>query len=65
MPSSDESPSASDPKLPHTKARRHSSRRNEWFAADRAERRTQLLVVLALGAIVCAAVALIVAGLKG
>ena len=64
MPSSDESSSVSDPKLPRMKARRHSSRRNEWFAADRAERRTQLLVVFALGAIVCAAIALIVAGLR-
>lgn len=64
MPSSANSPSSSDPKLPRTKARRHTSGQNEWFAADRAERRTQILVLIVLGAILGAAVALVVAGLQ-
>jgi hypothetical protein len=64
MPSRADSPSSSDPKLPRVKARRRTSGQNEWFAADRAERRRQILVLLVLGAILCAAIALIVAGLR-
>jgi hypothetical protein len=64
MPSRADSSSSSDPKLPRTKARRRTSRQGEWFAADRAERRRQILILLVLGAILCAAIALIVAGLK-
>ncbi len=52
---------ASDHKLPRTKARRRSNKnRNEWTAADAAERRKPVIAIIILALVLLAGIALII-----
>lgn len=52
------SPDSDDYKLPRAKAKRRSGNRNEWLAADAAERRKPIILIIFLVLIVAAGIAL-------
>ena len=55
---------ASEHKLPRTRARRRGGDKNEWLAADAAERRKPIITLVIFGAILIAGILLMTVEFK-